>query len=90
MHRYQLLNTPRGAAAQGHALLQVRGPTVAFVGSDGAVVMVGKVNQGQPIIAGQHHHGFADELLVALYAHGQGYIEKVFFKVRWKAFGLVQ
>ncbi|KWV89490.1 hypothetical protein PFLmoz3_00912 [Pseudomonas fluorescens] len=86
--RDHLLRARLGAGAQRHAFFQQALPGVAGGSRHLAVAGVGEFEQGDAVIPGQHDQRFAKQLVVQVYAHRQGYIEKVIGKACGQALGL--
>ncbi|MNU98887.1 hypothetical protein D3C71_890080 [compost metagenome] len=90
MHRQHLLGALAAAGAQCHAGFQNAGPGVAFADAETAVAGIGEIEQGDPVIAGQHDHRLAEGLLIKLDPHGQWHIEEMFLEIGRQTLGLGQ
>ncbi|MNM96444.1 hypothetical protein D3C81_1089210 [compost metagenome] len=90
MHRQKLVRAGTAARTQGHAGFQIARPFFPLGGAKTIFAGVSEFEQGEAIVAGQHHHGLTQWLLIDFDPYRQRYIKEMLLEIRRQTLGLRQ
>jgi hypothetical protein len=90
VHRQKLVRAGTAARTQRHTGLEVARPLFTFGGAKAVFAGVGELEQGDAIIAGQHHHGLTQRLLVDFDPYRERHIKEMLLEIRRQTLRLRQ